>query len=397
MPILRSVVSLFDGISCGQLALKDAGIDVENYYASEIEKTAIQVAMKNFPNTIQLGDVTKWRDWNIDWSRVDLLLGGSPCQGFSFAGKQLNFDDPRSMLFFCFVDILEHIRKVNPNVRFLLENVRMKKEFQDVITGFLGVSPVFIDSALVSAQTRKRLYWANWKFEQPDDRGILLKDILEKDVDSKYMLSENASNRIISNPRNRIITDENGKAGALMAVQYKMGGDMLCKAEPICINSKSGRNGIDGLQPSLQDRIYSEDGKMPAVTTSFHPFVAYGIAVRGRYGENGNTFQKIESNGTEKSNTLTTVLKDCMVAYECKKGEFKVINGFTELNGKPYKIKLPDGVYVIRKLTPIECERLQTMPDNYTEGISNSKRYHALGNGWTKEVIRHIFSSMLND
>lgn len=129
-----NVLSLFDGMSCGQIALNRVGIKINNYYASELDKYAIKVTQANYPNTIQLGDVTKWRDWEIDWSSIDLLIGGSPCQGFSFAGKQLAFDDPRSKLFFVYVDILNHIKSVNPNVKFLLENVKMKKEFLDVIT-----------------------------------------------------------------------------------------------------------------------------------------------------------------------------------------------------------------------------------------------------------------------
>ena len=290
MPILRNVVSLFDGISCGQLALKDAGIEVENYYASEIEKTAIQIAMKNFPSTIQLGDVTKWRNWDIDWSKVDLLIGGSPCQGFSFAGKQLNFDDPRSSLFFCFVDILEHIKKVNPNVKFLLENVKMKKEFQDVITGFLGVSPVLIDSALVSAQTRKRLYWANWMFEQPEDRGILLKDVLEKEVDKKYYYSEKA-------------------------ISY-----------------------LDRSKINKRFANYSDDYKSKCLVAVFSKSLPYNVYV-----------------DRPKSLCITSNYSQmACINYNKSQGQIIFDNN------------------TIRRLTPVECERLQTMPDNYTEGVSVS-------------------------
>ena len=140
-----NVLSLFDGISCGQVALERAGIEVDNYYAAEVDKYAIKVTQANYPNTIQLGDVTKWREWDIDWSSIDLLIGGSPCQGFSFAGKQLAFDDPRSALFFEYLNILNHIKAVNPGVKFMLENVRMKKEHLNVITNLLGVEPVFIN------------------------------------------------------------------------------------------------------------------------------------------------------------------------------------------------------------------------------------------------------------
>ena len=177
------VLSLFDGISCGMIALERADIPVDTYYASEIEKNAIAISQKNYPNIIRLGDVTKWRKWDIPWEEIDLLIGGSPCQGFSFAGKQLNFNDPRSKLFFEFVDILNHIKKRNPNVKFLLENVKMKAEWQDVISGYLGVEPIRINSALVSAAKRDRLYWANFNVEMPDDKGITFDDINQHSTD----------------------------------------------------------------------------------------------------------------------------------------------------------------------------------------------------------------------
>lgn len=174
-----NVLSLFDGISCGQVALERAGIQVDKYYASEIDKYAIQVTQKNYHNTIQLGNINDWEKWNIDWSSIDLVMGGSPCQGFSNAGKGLNFDDPRSKLFFVFVDILNHIKKLNPNVKFLLENVKMKKEWQNLISEFMGVEPITISSALVSAQNRERLYWTNIpNVEQPHDKNIKLDDVI---------------------------------------------------------------------------------------------------------------------------------------------------------------------------------------------------------------------------
>ena len=159
------VLSLFDGISCGMVALDRAGIKVATYYASEIDKNAIVISQKNYPNIVRLGDVTKWREWDIDWSQIDLLIGGSPCQGFSFAGKQLNFDDPRSKLFFEFVDILNHIKSRNPNVKFLLENVGMKKEYKNIISEHLGCEPICIDSEIITPMRRKRIYWCNFDFE----------------------------------------------------------------------------------------------------------------------------------------------------------------------------------------------------------------------------------------
>lgn len=167
---IKNVLSLFDGISCGQVALHRAGIEFNNYYASELDKFPIKVTQANYPGTIQLGDVCGWKDWDIDWGSIDLLIGGSPCQGFSFAGKQLAFDDPRSKLFFVYADILNHIKKHNPNVKFLLENVRMKKEFLDVISDHLGVDPVFINSDRFVPQNRPRGFWFNWTSSETPER-----------------------------------------------------------------------------------------------------------------------------------------------------------------------------------------------------------------------------------
>ena len=170
-----NVLSLFDGMSCGQIALNRANIQYKNYFASEIDKNAIKVTQHHYPNTVQLGDVTK-----IEFiaSKIDLLIGGSPCQGFSFAGKQLNFDDPRSKLFFEFVRLIDECKPTY----FLLENVVMKKEYEDVITQYLGVEPIKINSSLVSAQNRVRLYWTNIpNVKEPEDRNISLSDILEDD------------------------------------------------------------------------------------------------------------------------------------------------------------------------------------------------------------------------
>jgi len=168
-----NVLSLFDGISCGQVALERAGMDVNKYFASEIDKHAIKVTQSNYPNTIQIGDVTKVK--GTDLPNIDLLMGGSPCQGFSFSGKQLNFDDPRSKLFFEFVRLIEEVK---PKY-WLLENVVMKQEYQDVISQHLGVEPVKYNSSLTSAQNRVRLYWANFDITEPTDQGIKLEDVLE--------------------------------------------------------------------------------------------------------------------------------------------------------------------------------------------------------------------------
>jgi len=181
MPRFSSVLSLFDGISCGMIALERAGIEIDNYYSSEIDENAISISKKNYPNIKRLGTVENWKEWNIDWRKIDLLIGGSPCQGFSSSGKGLNFNDPRSKLFFVFSDILNHIKTFNPNVKFMLENVKMKDEWCDVITEYLGVDYEEINSRNFSAQNRVRYYWCNFKILPYTDKGIMLEDIVEDD------------------------------------------------------------------------------------------------------------------------------------------------------------------------------------------------------------------------
>lgn len=231
------VLSLFDGMSCGQIALKQLGVIPDVYYASEIDKYAISQTQLNFPDTVQLGDVTKWREWNIDWKSLDLILAGSPCQGFSFAGKQLAFDDPRSKLFFVFIDILNHVRSFNPNVLFLLENVNMKKSHMRVISECCGVFPVNINSNLMSAQNRDRWYWTNIRTKQiglfgelhsdipqPEDKGILLRDILEEVADEKYYIKSKTMLSFIQDKWriDKKYTQINGsKALPLLARQYQ--------------------------------------------------------------------------------------------------------------------------------------------------------------------------------
>lgn len=191
-----NVLSLFDGISCGRIALERAGIPVENYYASEIEEKAITITQRNYPDTIQLGDVEKWRDWDVDWASIDLIMGGSPCQGFSKASwTQTGPEDERSRLFYVFVEILNHVKTLNPKVKFLLENVVMKPEWRAIISEALGVTGVYINSDRVSAQNRQRYYWANWSFPLPTPQHKRLQDILEPgwwtDRDTSYLIDAN--------------------------------------------------------------------------------------------------------------------------------------------------------------------------------------------------------------
>jgi len=331
------VLSLYDGCSMGRVALERAGIPVKQYYASEIDPYPIKVSQKNYPDIIHVGDVTYVGKTN-DSPNFDLLIGGSPCQGFSFASKgRLNFDDPRSKLFFEYVRILKEFK---PKY-FLFENVRMKQECQDIISEYLGVKPIAINSGLVSAQNRYRLYWTNIPVEMPEDKGIVLKDIIEKENPSfkYYKLKEYYNDKIYN------------KEGCHQVGEADIKGYDIIK------------------------RVYGVDGKAPALTTMQgghrEPKVLCG-AWRGRYTDTGSTEQRLEIRANGKTNSLTTVQKD-NVAVDIKDLHW-------------------------RKLTPLECERLQTLPDGYTDkGVSNTQRYKMLGNGFTVDVIAHILKGIKDE
>lgn len=377
-----NILSLFDGMACGRIALERSGVKVDKYFASEIDKYAIKVSKANYHDIIQLGDVTK-----VDWfglPRIDLLIGGSPCQGFSFAGKQLNFNDPRSALFFEYVRILNELK---PKY-FMLENVRMKKEYQDIISEHLGVQPVMINSALVSAQNRVRLYWVGRlnddghyeqvEIPQPQDKRIILKQIIEGNENFINHYSTKATNKI-----NRVA------------------------------NVNPSGKGMNG-------EVYSVVGKAPTLTTNKGEGIKItGGAMRGRYldengqrldstvdSQSGLTEQRIEVRDDGKSNCLTSVQKDslCIQIDEADlKGKDQIKRVYspegksptlTTMQGGHQEPKISQDNITWRKLTPLECERLQTVPDNYTAYVSNSQRYKMLGNGWTVDVISHIFKSM---
>lgn len=375
-----NVLSLFDGMSCGQIALQKLGIKVDRYFASEIDKYAIQIAKKNFPNTIHLGDVrdVMWPE-TFEGCKIDLLMGGSPCQGFSFAGKRLNFEDPRSKLFFEFVRLLKECK---PKY-FLLENVKMKQQSQDIISEMLGVKPILINSSLVSAQNRQRLYWTNIPFLfMPADRGILMRDILEDAPQDFTTMSKNFIER--NKDARCLVSEEKDKASNLSAMEYVKNGR---QGDYIRCDSKTGRpdfkerNARTGLKlvghaanikgHDILKRVYHPDGKAPTLTTMGgghrEPKVLCG-AFRGRYNSDGSTSQRLEIQESGRSNSLTTVQKDNVVV---------------DVQEKTW-----------RKLTPLECERLQTVPDKYTEGVSNTQRYKMLGNGWTVDVVAHILKNM---
>ena len=328
-------------MSCGQIALQKLGVKVDNYYASEIDKHAIKVTKHNFPQTQHLGDVTGWRDWDIDWSSIDLIIAGSPCQGFSISGKQLAFNDPRSKLFFEFVDIIKNIQEFNPDVKFMFENVKMKKEFQQVITDFLGVEPVAINSTLVSAQSRPRLYWANFWYPKPSDKGIFLQDILQKNVGDEFNITPKWLERL------KFSTDLKKRFSALNP------------GKALCMRARQYSNSRGTFVGALTERRTDEAKKIRA-----EHFKKHGKDFSPRRGK------ELVQRSDQKMNCLTAT--------------FSI-----------REHSLIDDSLIYRKLTPVECERLQTVPDNYTECVSNSQRYKMLGNGWTVDVVAHIFEFML--
>ena len=289
-----NVLSLFDGISCGQVALQRAGIEVNKYYASEIEQHPIAITQYNFPDTIQLGDINNWREWDIDWNSIDIVIGGSPCQGLTFAGKKLQLEDPRSKLFFVYIDILNHLRNINPDIKFFLENVKMNSESEAKFNELTGYSPYKVNSNLVSAQNRQRNYWTNIKgFNMPKDRNKLVKDVIRQEDNDKYHLS----------------------------VKH-------LQAFHKSYNWKS--TSVDGKSPTLMASYYKQPPHSPYIP--------------------------------------------------CEESE----SGY-------------------RMFSPVECERLQTLPDDYTKygnydgtvkEVAKTNRYKVIGNGWTVDIITEFFKGL---
>lgn len=342
------------------------------YYAAEIDKYAIMVTQANYPNTIQLGSVLDWQSWDIDWASIDLVTGGFPCQAWSVAGKQQGDKDARGMLFWTMLDIMKTVMAHNPNAYFLIENVKMKKDFEQYITHHteqaLGlVHKHLINSSLVSAQNRNRYYWTNIDgITQPEDKGLVLRDVLEDaetDRQKSYCL------------------DANYHKGASVE-QY----ENKCKRQLVMVG---GHREPKVLCGALRGR-YIVDGKRQD-----HKQLTAGL-----------TEQRLETRKDGKTNALTTVQKDNVVVR--RKSKCVVMRqkarGFNKGFEKPVE-KSPalsssgwqDNNHLLqgltyRKLTPLECERLQTLPDNYTNHVSNTQRYKMIGNGWTVDVIAHIFS-----
>lgn len=375
-----TVLSLFDGMSCGAIALREAGIKVKQYFASEIDKSAIRQTTHNFPDTIQLGNVV-----NIsvaDLPKIDLLIGGSPCQGFSFAGKQMNFKDPRSVLFFEYVRILNDIRAYNPDVKFLLENVRMRAEYENVISSHLGLQPVAINSSLVSAQNRLRLYWTNivtaatphlfgetvfTAIPQPKDRRLYLRDVLDEEAEPRFFLSRKDIEKL-----EKQISYESEKQESMPEERYmELFHDIdFCDTySSVTQSCFCPENWISShtIRPSPEaERIplsAIQGGKAirDCSSRTDSTVIVSGAIVSPQFG---GGFRPILSGKAP-----------CLLATSSNSAACLIVNG--------------DDI-VLRRLTPKECCRLQTIPDWYEWVCSEPQIYKMLGNGWTVDVISHI-------
>ena len=369
------ILSLFDGISCARVALERAGIPVEAYYASEVDKYAMQISAKNYPDIVQLGDITSLisdegfsvgisgKGFLENANNIDLLIGGSPCQDLSIAKKdRKGLDGERSGLFWQYVNMLKYVK---PKY-FILENVNsMPKEAKALITETLGVEPIMINAALVSAQNRKRLFWTNIpNVTLPEDRGILLKDILETEVDEKYFINKEAYDKV--SIKKAAKTFASGKKEGAIEFPQGIERKSLCllasnpqldRSTNLIRVSQIGKGG-------QADRIYSPEGK------------SVGLSALG--GGRG----------------AKTGLYMIQTPRGYNKGGIKALDGKTPtLSSSSWEHNnhiIEDTQ--IRKLTPIECERLQGLEDNYTEGVSNSQRYKMLGNAFNVDVVAHILS-----
>ena len=409
-------------MSCGQISLRELGVEVATYYASEVDKHAIAQTQLNFPETIQLGDVEQWRTWSIDWASVDLLLAGSPCQGFSLAGKMLGHDDPRSRLYWVFLEILRHVQSTNPSVKYLLENVRMRPSDEQIINESLGISPVVINSALVSAQNRVRLYWSNIRtredglfgeaytdIPQPVDRGIVLRDILEEEVDDRYYIESGAWGQDIAGKSRSL------RVGGALSPTAKHAWDVI-KLDR-CLRPKAQQGKSSCLTAGGNSGGNHSDMDVIAILA---PWLAknYRDTSDKACSLMRCSYKSAKSNGM----TVVSVAKSpCIPAQARNDGSGQPcsridrvlqVNPLRESGGRqPYQqnrvydsrgkytalmTNLRGSVlidaYQLRRLTPAECARLQTIPDWYRWECSDTQAYKMLGNGWTVEVIKHILS-----
>ncbi len=421
-----NVLSLFDGMSCGRITLSELGIPVEKYYASEVDKFAIKTTMQNFPDTIQLGDVRELEVSRMD--KIDLIIGGSPCTNLSMSGKRKGLStkegmevldlqtylelkengfefEGQSYLFWEYIRIYHELIKRGDNPKFFLENVEMGKKWESVFNETMGREGIHINSALVSAQNRRRIYWTDIHDDipQPEDRGILLRDILEEEVDEKYFLSD----KMIECLKGRVKTDN----------------DPICVAMPACLTPRRTEYGkqirkeyeagiVKEQRKNIQQLEPREDRKTNCLTTVQKDNL---IIVSGTIRTfRGKHFREIKSG---KSCTLMARARNdgnaqpCVIIGTPNIADITIPNKYIKKNIRSIDDKVhtllatshkgamangmtlvDNGNFRIRRLTPTECARLQTVPEWYVwDGISDTQRYKMLGNGWNIETIKHIF------
>lgn len=333
-----NVVSLFNGMNTGRQALENVGIKVNKYYSSEIKPYAIELTQHHFPDTIQVGDVTKWKEWDIDWKSIDLVLSGSPCQDLSAAGKRAGINGKKSSLFFVFVDILNHIKSLNPNVLFLQENVGSASKLDvGIMSRALEVYPVRINSKLVTAQLRDRYYWSNIRTKQDGMFGDLVTDIPQ--------------------PKDRGIMFKDVLTSGIVEVD-----------KHTCLNTKSGGS---GSQTYLKHRnettgmitlIYEENNELRVKTNTKQ---GYDVVTEN------DCIDLSFPTSTTRRGRVTKGKSPCLM----------------ESNNNLYGYK--DGI--VRTVNQVEMERLQGFPDGYTSILSKAKAGSLLGDGWTLPIIEHIF------
>jgi DNA (cytosine-5)-methyltransferase 1 len=444
------VLSLFDGMSCGQQALERIGVNVLEYYASEIDKHAIAVTMHNYPQTKQLGSVVDLDGYKLP--KIDLLIGGSPCQSFSFAGKRKGMAtkceteiltlehylelkaegyefEGQSYLFWEYMRLLNEVK---PKY-FLLENVEMGEKWEKVLSRAIGVNGIHINSALVSAQNRKRIYWTNIGMipgglfgdlesiiKQPKNQGILLKDILEMQVDEKYFLSEKALKFVLDEKRLKKKYTQNGSESEkslphLAKNQHNWCGDFIVH-NTMPRSSTTGKGGTGHLSRTdgktycldtgntnaVEIVLTSKDKRLQKIVDN-NTFINGEVAHLDTYNQ---TIDKHKSPALKLPHNDRFIIASTKSLNENQQKKFNPninsdkANALTLAQGRAGSSdeymdsvsKIANITSRIRRLTPIECERLQTVADNYTNHVSDSQRYKMLGNGWTIDVIAHILS-----
>ena len=371
------VLSLFNGMNTLRQAMENVRIQIKKYYSSEIKPYAIKLTQHHFPDTIQLGDITKWREWDIDWSEITFVGSGSPCQDLSIAGKRAGLSGDKSSLFYTFIDILEYVKGLNPNVKFLQENVGSANIIDvGIMSRELRVYPVRINSNLVVAQNRDRYYWSNIRTKQygmfgdlvtdipqPKDRNVYLKDIIESgNVDKEKATA-------ILESQSRCVVNQK-------SLKQRADKDFITVVKEVIQLNSSTESGK--TQPYQQNRVYDINGLFPAICTTNNGLIQVKEATTKGFVEvgKGDCVDLAYPESKTRRGRLMTNKSNCLMEAG---NEFYTNNG-----------------YYLRKLTQTELERLQGFPDGYTSILSYGQAASVLGDGWTLPIIEHILSFYKN-